>query len=317
MRIGLLTKIIFLLLIVTILPLCLLGYLVVNDMNSMSKIAEENVNQIGRTAVLDSTNSLNNLGAEIIKQKAIDIARQLEIYVKSNPDKRIEDLQEDEFFQTIAVQPVGKTGYTAITDVETLVCRFHSNPRIVNMDLHDLAAKLPGFWSVMSKTQGGIVSEGYYDWAEPDGSLAQKYMYIAMVNATTADNVRLSVAATTYITEFNAPVKETEAKLNTEVSSVISNINKSALFVQAQAKTIIAITCFVVIIIGILFAGSFVRPMKKLTKAGNEIAEGNLGVEMPSIKSNDEIQDLSNTMSLMAGALKFLREEKKPKNNKK
>ena len=49
-----------------------------------------------------------------IKQKAEDVAKQVEIYIKSNPELTVLDLQNDSYFQNIAVQPVGKTGYTAL-----------------------------------------------------------------------------------------------------------------------------------------------------------------------------------------------------------
>ena len=139
---------------------------------------------------------------DAIKQKAEDVARQIEIYIKLNPDKTVKDLQADQYFQEIAVQGVGKTGYTAVTDYETLTCRFHSNPTIVDLELHNLAEKLPGFWSVMSKTKGGIEAEGIYDWEEADGSMREKYMYISLVDANTADGVGLHVAATTYLDEY-------------------------------------------------------------------------------------------------------------------
>ena len=143
-----------------------------------------------------------------IKQKAEDVAKQVEIYIKSNPELTVLDLQNDSYFQNIAVQPVGKIGYTALTDYNTLICKFHKNPAIINLQLKTLAEKLPGFWSIMSKTKGGYEAEGTYDWEEADGTIKQKYMYIALVNAKTADGVGLSVAATTYLDEYEETASE-------------------------------------------------------------------------------------------------------------
>lgn len=168
---------------------------------------------VGATAYLDKVDALKYLekyeikkefvyAKDAIKQKAGDVAKQIEIYLKINSEKTVFDLQQDDYFKEIAVQEVGKTGYTAVTDYNTLINRFHKNPKIIDMDLHDLAGKLPGFWSVMSKTEGGVEAEGIYDWEEADGSIKQKYMYIALVAAKTADNVGLSVAATTYLNEY-------------------------------------------------------------------------------------------------------------------
>ena len=135
---------------------------------------------VGATAYLDET----------------DASKYLEKYEVKK------DFTYDEYFKEIAVQGVGKTGYTAVTDYNTLTCRFHSNPKIVDMDLHNLVDKLPGFWGIMSETEGGVEAEGIYDWEEADGSMKEKYMYITIVNAKTADGVGLSVAATTYLDEY-------------------------------------------------------------------------------------------------------------------
>jgi hypothetical protein len=139
---------------------------------------------------------------EAIKQKAEDVARQVEIYLNINNGKTVPDLQADEYFQKIAVQKVGQTGYTAVTDYDSLIARFHSNPKIVNLDLSNLAEKLPGFWNIMKQAKGGQAVEGIYDWEEADGSIKKKYMYIAVVGVKTADGVGFNVAATTYLDEY-------------------------------------------------------------------------------------------------------------------
>jgi len=139
---------------------------------------------------------------ESIKQKAIDVAKQVEIYLESHPEKTIEELQKDLYFQEIAVQGVGETGYTAVTDYDNLVAKFHKNPKIIGIELETLKDKLPGFWKIMSQTQGGVAAEGTYDWEEADGSVRQKYMYIAVVQVKTSEGVGLHVAATTYLDEY-------------------------------------------------------------------------------------------------------------------
>jgi signal transduction histidine kinase len=143
-----------------------------------------------------------NLAKSSIKQIALDTAKEIEGYLKAHPDMTVEDLQNDARFQAIAVQPVGETGYTAVTDYRYLICRFHATPQIIDLDLHTLAEKLPGFWSVMGPTEGGYDSEGIYDWEESDGSIKKKYMYIRVIDGRTADGVEFHVAATAYLDEY-------------------------------------------------------------------------------------------------------------------
>ncbi len=307
------SKIIILILVLTVLPLSIMSYIALENLDGLEKAAVSNIESINAKMVKDSTEALNNLGKEMIKLRALDVAKQVEIYLKSHPTMTVADLQKDSYFQSIAVQPVGKTGYTALTDVDTLTCRFHISEKIVNLDLHKLADKLPGFWSVMAPTQGGKVSEGYYDWQEPDGSMRQKYMYIAIVDAKTADGVTFSVAATTYIDEFNAPVRKMESQLSKIISDVTGSIQFVAEKIKSEIIMFILSTALVGVIAGILFTSGIIKPLKKLTEAGRAIAEGKLDTKLPEITSEDEIKDLSDTMELMIGAIKYMKKENQKK----
>ncbi|MFH0875037.1 MAG: cache domain-containing protein [archaeon] len=74
---------------------------------------------------------------------------------------------------------------------------------------------------------------------------------------------------------------------------------------------------FIALSLGLLFANIIVDPIKKLTDTGKLIADGKIDSQMPEIKSNDEIQDLSNTMALLVGAIKFLKKEEHKEARKK
>jgi len=61
----------------------------------------------------------------LIQQKAIDTARQLDLTLQAYPYMTLEDLQRDNSFSSIAVQNVGRTGYTSIHDSFTGIICFH------------------------------------------------------------------------------------------------------------------------------------------------------------------------------------------------
>lgn len=329
-RLNIMAKLLMILLVLTVVPLALIGYLALNDEKAMGNSAVEQARRMGNSAIADSksmgniaieesTQALNMLGEKMIQIQATNIAKQIEIYVKMHPNMTVLDLQKDSYFQSIAVQHVGKTGYTALTDVNTLICRFHSNPKIVNLDLHNLSAKLPGFWSVMVKSQGGKEVYGYYDWAESDGSIKQKYMHISIVNATTNDGIIFSVAATTYIDEFSAPVTQTKENINKAIEETGKKIEAYNTATETRIKQstegvstkntifiITAITILVVIAIGYIFARSITKPVTELTNVANKIINGNLDVQI-KVSSNDEIKDLATAIEALVGAVKFFR----------
>ncbi len=82
-------------------------------------------------------------------------------------------------------------------------------------------------------------------------------------------------------------------------------------------KNVVIITAILTLIMGalILFVTKkiVVTPIKNLTIAANKIAEGDVNTEIPKLNSNDEIQDLSETINMMAGAIKFMKQEKEAK----
>ncbi len=310
-----LPKLLILLLIVTVVPLGILGVLAVQDAKSLSLSVAADAEDMGGAAIEDSTAALNALGETIIKQKAIDVAKQMEIYIKAHPDMTIPDLQADEVFFAIATQQVGETGYTTAWDSATSIDRFHYSDHIMNLDLHVLAEKTPTFWALIGGSEGGKTVWGYYDFAEADGSIRQKYMYILPVDAVTADGIRLNVAATTYIDEFNAPAAQTQAKIDSTVDDTLSRISASTEGLGTQ-NTILWMTITVIIVvavIGYLFASSITRPLTKLTAVARKLSAGDPNIDIPDIKTKDEIRDLSDSLQSAVAAVQVLIDEAKDK----
>jgi HAMP domain-containing protein len=302
-KIRIRTKILAVFLGLLLVSFLLLGYIAFNSINGVGGYALQSSTSLGESAINDSTSALENLGAEIIEQKAEDVARQCEIYIQSHPDMTVADLQTSAKFQEIAVQPVGETGYTALTDYETLICRFHKSPELVDLDLHTLAQKLPGFWSVMKPTQGGKISSGYYDWEEPDGSIRKKYMYITPINAKTAGGIGMHVAATTYIDEFSKPVEETKNKITAATSVTNEHINRQIDNTQNTFIGILIAMIFVVAGCSFLLSRMITNPIKELTKGSEAIGNGELEYRV-EVKTGDELEDLANSINKMASDLK-------------
>ncbi|RLG14411.1 MAG: hypothetical protein DRN71_03170, partial [Candidatus Nanohalarchaeota archaeon] len=148
-----------------------------------------------------------------IKIKAIQTARQIENYISANPKKTIKDLQNDSVFQKIAVQPVGKTGYTAVYESKTAIMRFHPNENMIDKDMHFLKDKLPEWWKIYEASLNSTETSGRYTWLEKDNSIKQKCMATTPVSVKLG-NTTLMVAATTYIDEFEQEItrKEQESK---------------------------------------------------------------------------------------------------------
>jgi len=230
-----------------------LGSLTTEGLLQGEAIMQHAMQQVRENSVHQSTLSLTLHAEQIINQHAVHVAGQVESYLAMHPDKTVRDLQLDPIFQRLAVQTIGRSGYSALTDCNTLVCRFHPSTRTVNVDLHSLATMLPGFWRIMSATEGGRPAHGYYDWQDDDGHVRHKYMSIVIVPRRTADNVQFSAASTAYVDEFLAPAHDLEAQLSASIDTTTLALSQLNARTRLWVKTaVLAVTALVISAFGIL-----------------------------------------------------------------
>lgn len=81
--------------------------------------------------------------------------------------------------------------------------------------------------------------------------------------------------------------------------------------VRNYIVAVLLLATFISIIIALIFANRISSPLRKINRAGRKIASGDLSAEIPESNSGDEVEDLSETMSMLVGAIKFLRKDKK------
>lgn len=256
---------------------------------SVRGLWSNSMSELGVASLKESTSALNKLGEEIIRQKAEDVAKQMEIYVRAYKKKpSFEVLRNDPVMKQLAVQKVGKTGYTAVHD-SAGINYFHSNPKIVGTDLHDLATKLPAFWNIV---EGAFKAQGYgsyYDWRDPDGRIRPKYMYIMPIKDTD-----LFVAATTYIDEFSKPAQAITTKINTMQKTYAEQYNRRFGII------VIILAAVLVILLAVIFvySSSVVGPIKKLSDVADRISMGDLKAAI-EVKGKGEIAVLAESIERM------------------
>lgn len=237
--------------------------------------------------VEESTALVKQLGEEAIQQKALDTAVQIALYLEAHPALLTDPamLTDDAQLAQIAVQPVGKTGYTALYNDKGIVFH-HINPALIGQDMHMFAESLPEFWAIFEVSLDGTKVGSYYVWQEPDESLRDKYMECVPVEGTD-----LRVAATTYIDEFYAPLRETEQKAE-------------QIFLQARTQ---AIAALVFVSALALFGGWWLssiisKPITALVSASQAVESGCFeDVNLKNVeKRSDEMGGLARTFSSMA-----------------
>ena len=259
---------------------------------SLKDIGSQSLKELSASALKESKSSLNKLGESIIREKAIDVANQTEVFIKARPKVKREDLLKDPELKAIAVQKVGETGYTAIHDNKG-INYFHVNPQIVGTDLHDLASKLPAFWKILEASLIGPAS-GYYDWKDADGKMRPKYMYLASVKGTD-----LIVAATTYIDEFSRPEKAIEEKIRPIERRYLQEYEmKIQIFY-------LVILIAILIMIGVIYyySRSVIRPILYLSEVADKISMGELDTPV-QVKGKGEVRVLAESIERMQTSVK-------------
>jgi len=255
----------------------------------------QNIQSVGELTVAESTDLMKQLGETAIQQKAVDTARQVALYLEAHPDLLADPelLMADPQLAGIAVQPVGETGYTALYDHQGITY-FHVNPALVGQDMHMLADKLPEFWAIFEASLDGTKVGSYYIWQEADGTLREKYMQCVPVEGTD-----LRIAATTYIDEFYAPIRETEQK-----AGLIYNRSRT------QGIAALVAVAGLALLGGWWLSSSISKPVTALVEASHSVSSGNFrDIDLSDTKKRqDELGSLARVFSGMAAQV-FKREQ--------
>ena len=97
---------------------------------------------------------LDKITRDIITDKAGSVAAQCGNYLRKNPRLKREYFSKDDFFAGMAMQKVGKTGYTYLYMIPdkkgTISLWVHPNPKLIGINLPKVMRK--------------ILEDRYYEW---------------------------------------------------------------------------------------------------------------------------------------------------------
>jgi HAMP domain-containing protein len=244
----------------------------------------------------DSARTIEQMAERAIADKADAVAEQVKLYLDNHPDLAKETFNKNPEFKKIAVQKVGRAGYTTLYEIPEgdAIWRVwaHPDPKLIGIDMKTLRKSLgkyfDGFWKIFSGVRGGKKSSGYYAWKDPDGKIRDKFMVCVPVPDTP-----YAVANTAYVDEFRAPVKNLETRVKATTTTT-RNIN-----LGIMVGTIILIGLFV-FIYGQKLSGN----IKYLTDIADRISVGELEAEI-EVKAKDEIGALAEAISRMQDSVRL------------
>jgi two-component system sensor histidine kinase DegS len=293
------TKVLTLFLGLSVLSMGAIGYLATINIRDLGSYSLETSTALGERAIRNSTSHLNTLGEDLVKQKAADVAKQVEMYLKTLPAMTLEEMRADEALREIVVQPVGITGYTTLIDPREDIIIIHRF-REQEKELIALREVVPSFWTLLESSSGGATTSGYYDWLEVDGSIRQKYASIVSIG--NAQGSALTLWATTYITEFSMPAEQTKEEINAAILDSSRHINRNVSNIQYIFSVIFAVLVIAVVGLALLLSRVITSPIQALRRGTEAIGQGNLNYKL-EVTSMDELGDLANAFNRMSSAL--------------
>jgi PAS domain S-box-containing protein len=292
---------------ISIIPVMLLFVLVVCGVLATHFFLSELISNSTYELNQDAKKYLSVLGENIIACKSEDVAKQLEIYFRTHPAQSIQEMRNDPLFRKIALQKVGLTGYTALTEANTNICRVHPNPELIDHDLEQLSPQMPTWWAIVKKDGTVGTASGYYDWIEPNGSIREKYMAITPVKVPLND-ITMHVAATTYIDEFSRPTVAMREKADSIVRHYSTYMARLLLLFGIISLLVIGLSYFGTLVLGRRAASHYILPIVQLADAVRSYGKGQWDVVVHEniLNRNDEIGTLSQAFRDMTKQLKDL-----------
>lgn len=245
---------------------------------------------------------IKDMGEDFIRQKAMDVALQLDLYLKGQPGMTVAELQRDSDFREIAIQPVGKTGYTSVLDSDTGIVRFHWDPAVEGQGPQSVSEQLGACRDIIEAGRGGRYAHGFYRWEESDGTISNKFMYLVPIEHRTAEGVRFNVAATTRVDEFTACIRESQDVSHSTARYMEITLNR---LVRSFANTgLLLAGGGIVLILGFAFwvGGYLSRAIVRLREATRAINQGDFGVRVEHVTSSD-VAELIQDFNRMAETL--------------
>jgi predicted Zn finger-like uncharacterized protein len=284
-RMGLRLKMILLFFLIPLVLMTAAGALYLRQLDALSRLI-----------TTESSKMVSQFAERAIEESAGSVAAQIQLYLESHGNYKKEKLDSNSDFKKVAVQKVGKTGYTAFYELpgKDGIWRTwaHPNSKIIGIDMSRLQKPLgrnfPGFWRVYTGVQSGKESKGYYTWQDKDGTFRDKFMVCTPVKGTP-----FIVAATTYMDEFTEDVKRLEGRANR-----LTEDTKRIVFVILGGALILVV--FVVSLYGHILTGR----IKSLTAMAERISVGDLDAEI-SIRSKDELGSLAEAIGRMQESIRI------------
>ena len=130
------------------------------------------------------------------------ISKEIENYLSVHSNMSLMDLQNSDEFRKIAVQRVGKRGYSLIMNSKNMETYFHPNQEIIGVNSSGIGNVSREIIDIFYNNSEKAFYKGFYHWKDADGNVRLKYMEASILDGGILNNVSLAVMVTTYVDDY-------------------------------------------------------------------------------------------------------------------
>jgi class 3 adenylate cyclase/HAMP domain-containing protein len=248
---------------------------------------------------------LTNLGEYVVRDKAMDVARELSLLLAGKKHYDYDRIRSDPRIRRLAVQeiytPYGPAGYTDLYDRQGFIL-FHPDKAVEGRNQLDWAAQYPETTAMIRRSFHADQVTGYFNFF--DRNKQERKRYAARVHVPGTPFV---VAAIINIDEFFRP---TEEKMRRASQAVIAGAREHIVQYQDRLQDSIqyigllagGALCLIGGLFGVLFAGAIARPISRLRDGVQQVGEGNFAVTVPE-RGVKEVVNLAQSFNLLGEQL--------------
>jgi class 3 adenylate cyclase/HAMP domain-containing protein len=289
----------------TLIILLLLGAWTVADLlldrgtKSNIRFAEEGARSITTNNYQLSKQVLTNLGEYVVRDKAMDVSRELSLLLANKKHYDYDQIRRDPKMRSIAIQkiytPQGPAGYTDLYDKQGFIL-FHPDPAVEGRNQLDWQEDYPETTDLIRRSFREDQVTGYYNFFDKEKKERSRFAVRVHVPGTP-----FVVAAIINIDEFFQPTQEKMRQASQNIlAAARQRIEEHHARLENNLKYLGfmagGVLCLIGGLLGILFAGTISRPISRLRDGVQHIGEGDFSVTVP-VRGAKEVVHLAQSFN--------------------
>ncbi|MFW6122758.1 MAG: PAS domain S-box protein [Thermodesulfobacteriota bacterium] len=237
-----------------------------------------------------------------VRQKALDVAQDLTLYIKNHPKQTWQDMLQDPVFREVASQPVGLVGETFLLDAQDKLVLVHSDKTYQG---HTLAKAL-SLQGKMAETPNlrvaGTPSLGEFSLGQEQGENISYHGFLVPLRWRPFQGPKLMVGAWVNTGEMDQIIAQSRAIFKTALNVTGTIIESRLGQFRRHFFYVLATLGLLAFLASAVLARRLIGQVTGLTHAAEAFDEGNLGYRILD-PGQDELGQLARTLNRMAAGL--------------